>query len=167
MAVNDIKHKGRGSKPGSHNHWWVHGESHKTPEHSSWQAMKARCLYPKHQAFHRYGGRGIKVCDRWLGKEGYQNFVADMGRRPSLDYSLDRINQNGDYTPSNCRWATRLEQQANQRSCVYIDWQGSKIPVSEAARIAGLAESTLRLRISKGWTIERAMTQPARKSNAA
>ena len=92
------------------------GKAHKTkhPMYSTWAGMKARCRYKSAGNYKNYGGRGIKVCDRWLGKQGFWNFVEDMGERPT-GYSLDRINPNGNYEPNNCRWASRYEQQANRR----------------------------------------------------
>lgn len=84
-----------------------------TPEYRSWTAMLHRCTNSKHMSYHRYGGRGIMVCERW--KE-FANFLADMGLRP-MGKSLDRINNDGNYEPGNCRWATPKEQQAN-RGCV-------------------------------------------------
>ena len=74
--------------------------------------MKERCRNPKHNRFHRYGGRGIRVCDRWL--DSYENFLADMGRKPSPTHSVDRIDNDGHYEPGNCRWATDAEQRANR-----------------------------------------------------
>jgi hypothetical protein len=94
-----------------------HGEARspgreETVEYKTWAAMLGRCRNPKHQAYKNYGGRGITVCDRWLT---FENFLADMGRRPSKELSIDRINNDGNYEPGNCRWATRKEQIANQR----------------------------------------------------
>lgn len=76
--------------------------------------IKSRCLNPKANAYYRYGGRGITICDRWLGKDGLKNFSEDMGERPSPKHSVDRINNNGNYEPGNCRWATVKEQGANR-----------------------------------------------------
>lgn len=80
--------------------------------YASWQAMRGRCNYPKEVGYSRYGGRGIKVCDRW---NSFAAFLEDMGERPSRDHTIDRINNDGDYEPANCRWATKAEQRANVR----------------------------------------------------
>jgi hypothetical protein len=85
----------------------------KTPTYRSWVMMKNRCLSPSADAWNRYGGRGIKVCDRWL--YSFTNFLSDMGARPSLLYSIDRIDNDGHYEPGNCRWATDAEQRRNTR----------------------------------------------------
>ena len=82
-------------------------------EYKAWQNMKARCLNPNDISFKNYGERGIKVCDRW--KNSFSNFLSDMGRKTSDQHSLDRINVNGNYEPSNCRWATDIEQNNNTR----------------------------------------------------
>lgn len=90
-----------------------HHKSH-TAEYSAWTGTKARCYNPKTKSYHRYGGRGIKVCNRWQGLSGFLNFYEDMGDRPSIHHSLDRINNDGNYEPSNCRWATRHRQSINK-----------------------------------------------------
>jgi hypothetical protein len=83
------------------------------PEHYVWRTMIARCTNPKANSYNRYGARGIRVCKRW---QKYENFLADMGKRPSEKHSLDRINNDGDYKPSNCRWALPAEQSRNKRN---------------------------------------------------
>lgn len=93
-------------------------KGHTTPEFFCWQAMIGRCTRPNHVSYPNYGGRGIKVCGRWLA---FVAFLSDMGYRPSPLHSLDRIDVNGDYEPSNCRWATRKVQRSNQRRRLRID----------------------------------------------
>lgn len=78
--------------------------------YQSWSGMKARCRNPNRKAYVRYGGRGITVCDRWLGPEGFRNFMSDMGNKPSPDHSIDRIDNDGNYEPGNCRWADAKTQ---------------------------------------------------------
>lgn len=90
----------------------IHGMS-KSPEYRTWAAMLQRCYNPKSARYLEWGGRGITVCDRW--KNSFENFLADMGKKPTFDHSIDRENNDGNYEPGNCRWATRSQQQLNKR----------------------------------------------------
>lgn len=104
----------------------IHGESDPlTPEYNTWRHMKFRCLDQTPETFKYYGERGIHVCDRWMK---YENFLTDMGRRPSPSHSIDRINNDGNYEPGNCRWATKAEQVANRRQYTIVKTNTSGAP---------------------------------------
>jgi hypothetical protein len=128
-------------------------------EFRTWSAMKQRCQKPTHKAFPRYGGRGIKVCERW---QTFANFYADMGPRPSKQHSLDRINNDGHYEPSNCRWATRIEQNNNRRDNVRVTISGKTQTLTQWGREAGTDVMRVFRRIKKGWPIEKALTAPVK-----
>ena len=132
----------------------THGVS-STAAYKAWHGMIQRCTNPSHHKWPRYGGRGIKVCEQWLTYEG---FVADMGARPD-GMTIDRINNDGNYEPGNCRWATQLTQGNNRGNNRVVEIGGESLTMSEAVRKAGLNLSTVRWRLRNGWPIEKAITQ--------
>lgn len=133
---------------------------HKSPAYSTWHGMHQRCYNPNHKAYHRYGGRGIKVCRRW---HKFENFYADMGEPPPR-HELDRKNNDGPYSPKNCQWATRIQQQNNRSTNRSITIGGATKTVAQWARDVGLKHTTLAGRLDKGWSPERAI-QPGRFRN--
>jgi hypothetical protein len=124
--------------------------------------MHSRCDRPSHPKFRLYGGRGIRVCARWSGRGGFENFLADMGERPA-GMSLDRIDGDGNYEPSNCRWATDAEQNSNKATNHLVTHAGRTLTVAEWARRTGLLKTTIRNRLKAGWPVEAALTAPARR----
>ena len=132
----------------------------KTAEFKSWDGAIQRCTNDRCKDFPNYGGRGISVCDRWI--KSFDNFLSDMGKKPSASYSLDRIDVNGDYSPENCRWASSRQQASNRRNNVFVDVGGSKITLFE---FCGYKTSPMYQRISyrlrHGWCLSDAIFQPA------
>ncbi len=114
-----------------------------TPEYKAWAQMKYRCNNPNAKEYPHYGGRGISVCEQWIT---FENFYADMGPRPNPSMSLDRMDNNGSYYPSNCRWATRIQQHNNTRRNTVIDGR----TISEIARIVGVSHTAINYRQKKG-----------------
>ena len=124
----------------------THGMT-KTSIFQKWSSMIMRCKNPKAKNYYLYGGRGIKVCDRWLT---FENFYADMGAEPSPHHSVDRINVNGDYEPKNCRWATREQQGRNKRNNRLITINGRTQCTAEWAEESGVSRNTIELRMKRG-----------------
>lgn len=118
-------------------------------EYRIWCAMKARCSNHNNDRYHRYGGRGIKVCERW---NVFENFIADMKDAPSEKHSIDRINNDGNYEPSNCRWATIYEQSNNKISNVFIEYNGERLTTAQWARKIGIPQHRIASRVRKGYS---------------
>jgi hypothetical protein len=125
-----------------------------------WRDMVARCTKPGRREYARYGGNGIKVCERWLGPHGFQNFVSDMGHRPSSAFSIDRLRNSEGYKPSNCRWATMKEQAVNKRNNRRLVFRGQTKTQSQWATEVGLTQQRIHQRLAAGWSVERALTAP-------
>ncbi len=146
MATKDFTTSVRPSRHGHRN----------TLMYGVWQTMRARCQNPATLYYANYGGRGIKVCERW---NYYLNFLADMGERPH-GMTLDRIDNDGDYSPDNCRWATRVEQMNNSRINRFITVNGERLTVAQAARKTGIAANVINRRLGLGWPEDVAATFP-------
>lgn len=129
-----------------------------TSTYNVWCSMRQRCDNPNNQRYADYGGRGIKVCERW---QKFENFLADMGARPKYPaHTLERRDNDGDYTPGNCRWATYEEQQNNKRNNHRLTYQGETMTVAEWARKLGVRDQLLRVRLHRGWDLERVLSPP-------
>ena len=127
----------------------IEGQSfYKEPWYNNYRCMKSRCYRPKDPSYKYYGGRGIKVCDEWLNIENFEKWVKEHPYFGGA--TLDRINADGDYEPSNCRWATMAEQDNNRRNTLYIEWNGENHTISEWAKITGLNRSTINNRYYRG-----------------
>lgn len=135
----------------------THGMT-KSPEFGAWDGMRDRCA---NRLDPNYGGRGIRVCERW--QSSFEAFYEDMGPRPSSHHSLDRIDVNGDYEPGNCRWATRKEQCRNTRRSVFVEYLGKRINLKDLAEAAVVPYHTFRERIIAGWSVDEALSKPSRK----
>jgi hypothetical protein len=127
-----------------------------TPTYRIWRDMKSRCSNPNRKDYRYYGGRGIKVCERWLE---FSNFLADMGERPE-GLTLERKDNNLGYSKENCRWATRAEQNLNSRNNRNITYAGKTLCIRQWALNLGIREATIRNRLDRlGWSIDRTLTQ--------
>jgi hypothetical protein len=132
-----------------------------TSEYWSWALMKKRCYNAKWEGFARYGGRGIKVCERWLNS--FANFYSDLGPKPDPRYTLHRFDNDADYEPSNCCWATPTEQANNRINNRLVDYRGRRLSLREAIRLAGdlVPKDTVWRRLKRGWDLVKAVETPA------
>ena len=134
----------------------------RTRAYRIWSLMKDRCLNPKAAHFPDYGGRGIQVCKRW--RDSFTAFHKDMGDPPA-GLTLDRVNNDGDYEPGNCRWATRRAQAENRRSTRLLTWGGRTQSIKQWAAELGLHPTTLGNRLRSGWPVEKALTTPVHSAS--
>jgi hypothetical protein len=134
-----------------------HGYKHH-PLYACWLSMIRRCTKTSHRQYQNYGARGIRVCDRWLNSPG--SFIEDMWPtyRPGL--SIERIDNNGNYAPENCKWADNFEQQRNRRNNVYLVFRGERKTISEWSRVTGLHRASIKDRLDRGWSVDDALTKP-------
>ena len=146
--------------PGGSDHpMYKHGESHKTKEWRAWAAMIRRCSYPAMPRYSRYAGRGITVCDEW--RHDYSQFLKDVGRAPTEDHQLDRINNDGNYEASNVKWSTRSEQIRNSSKARYLEHDGQRMTMGDWSKQTGIKRRTLQMRLDKyGYSIADALTTP-------
>lgn len=135
----------------------THGKT-KTPEYQSWRTMIERCENPNATGYENYGGRGIKICESW--RKSFASFFQDMGKRPGLDYQIDRIDNDGNYEPTNCRWATIKEQANNRRKPkprLVIAFNDMELTIEQWAERLGISVNTIYARRWKGWPVERVL----------
>lgn len=129
-----------------------------------WTGMKDRCCNPNSKYWDKYGGRGINVCEEWKNSfESFYEWSINNGYTSKL--TLDRADNDGDYDPNNCRWATYKEQENNRRNNVYLEYGGKKLTAQEWGEFLGIKPSIIRQRVLYGWDIERALTQEVRTRN--
>lgn len=133
----------------------THGKS-ASLTYRSWSAMLTRCYNIDNDNYQRYGAQGVQVCERW--RDSFEAFLEDMGDRPSIKHSIDRYpDKGGNYEPSNSRWATRGQQSRNMRTNVMLTYKGETLCLQDWAARTGIDVSTLRSRLTRGWTIEEAI----------
>lgn len=143
---NDVNYQGR-----------IYHGMNRSPEHIAWKAMKQRCYNKNFYQYYDYGGRGIKVCDKWL--YNFQAFFNDMGYKPSLKHSLDRIDNNKDYSPDNCKWSTKVEQMNNTRDNIIITYKGKTQSLKMWSEETKINYNTLYTRIKRKWPLEKVFTR--------
>jgi hypothetical protein len=131
-----------------------------TPEYRSWSMARNRCRNPKADQYAFYGGRGITFSSVF---DDFKAFLFEVGPRPSIDHSIERIDNQCGYEPGNIRWATKTEQCNNRRTNRFITFNGNTLTLAEWGRATGIGWAAIQARLTKGWTVERALTQPKRR----
>lgn len=139
----------------------------KKPEYNSWMCMKTRCFNINDPQHCDYGGRGITVCDRWLGENGFSNFFADMGLIPIKGYTIERRDNDGNYEPSNCYWASKPTQSRNRRNNKYLEYNGERLVQRDWANRLGVHETTIHYQLKLGKTFSQVMEYLKNKKIAA
>ncbi len=142
---------------------WKHGmdtraERHEHPEYGTWKNAKTRCFYSRGHAWKNYGGRGITMCEAW--RDDFATFFRDMGPRPTPKHTLERIDNDGPYSPENCIWATYAEQAKNRRHSRHLTFRGETLHYIEWAQRFGIPLKRVWGRLRRGWSIEGALTAP-------
>lgn len=140
---------------------WRHGYS-KTATYASWNQLIQRATNPKHNRYKRYQELGVTVTERWTGKNGFLNFLADVGEKPSPSHSIERIDNHKGYYPENCRWATDAEQRRNQQRNHLITFNGETLCLADWGTRYGITGRAIYKRLCRGWTYEDAITKPLR-----
>ena len=149
----------KGINKGEANWNYKHGETH-TRLFKIWSGMHERCERPKHTHFKDYGGRGIVVCDEWSEYIPFAKWARENGYNDDL--SIDRINVNGNYEPSNCRWVTEKEQHNNKRTNRVVEYMGERYTLTQLAEKFGIKKTTLKERLNSGWSVADAVNKPIR-----
>lgn len=139
---------------------FVHGHA-RTPEYRTWRGMLSRCYSTANNMYYCYGERGISVCDSW--RTDFMAFLANMGTRPSTKHSIDRIDGNGNYEPSNCRWATPEEQARNKTTTRRLTHDGKTLSVPEWTETLGFPSALIAGRLKSGWSVSRSLITPPRR----
>ena len=150
--------KKRGAESRTHGHF---RNGKMTPTYRTWALVKRRCKNPNAREYKFYGGRGIRVCERW---EKFERFLEDMGEKPDSGSSIERLDSNGNYSPENCRWLPRKLQARNRRSSRIIEFRGEKKCVAEWAERTGISQDNVLERLNAGWTVEDALLKPIKKT---
>lgn len=150
-------------KPPRKTHGWAADRKRLPPEYQAWVSMRRRCREPRPDYVRNYQARGISVCDRW--QNSFEAFLEDMGPRPSGSHTLDRINNNGNYEPGNCRWATMKEQSRNTRNKRNLTLNGVTMSITEWGEYLGVSRYLIQGRLQQGWSEEDALTRPKQIHN--